>query len=146
MGLEASKNPIFKELTSKIGPNSNLATFTKKSKISSCRKNWLVTGMQVKFSGNYLIDSNKWWKFQSNWRTVIDSLRCDLGWNDPYTFQLWRFHPNKTVNEKKSRKCKKYGYHKFLILVLCPSKLQQYWLQKFKCRGWQWTNFQLEMA
>ena len=75
LGLEASKNPIFKKLTSKISPNSNLATFMKKSKISSCRKNWLVTGMQVKFSGNFLIDSNKWWKFQSNWRTVIESFR-----------------------------------------------------------------------
>ena len=39
LGLEASKNPIFKKLTSKISPNSNLATFMKKSKISSCRKN-----------------------------------------------------------------------------------------------------------
>ena len=32
LGLEASKNPIVKKLTSKIGPNSNLATFNKKVK------------------------------------------------------------------------------------------------------------------
>ena len=76
LGLEASKNSIFKKLTSKIGLNSNFATFTKKSKISNCHKNWLVIGMKLKFSGNaYLIDSNKWWKFQRNRRTFIDSFR-----------------------------------------------------------------------
>ena len=76
LGLEASKNLIFQKLTSKIGPNSNFATFTEESKIPNCHKNWLVIGMKLKFSGNaYLIDSNKWWKFQRNWRTFIDSLR-----------------------------------------------------------------------
>ena len=39
LGLEASKNSIFKKLTSKIGPNSNFATFMKKPKISNCHKN-----------------------------------------------------------------------------------------------------------
>ena len=39
LGLEASENSIFQKLTSKIGPNSNFATFTKKSKISNCLKN-----------------------------------------------------------------------------------------------------------
>ena len=59
LGLEASKNSIFQKLTSKIGPNSNFATFMKEPKISNCHKNWLVTGMKLKFSGNaYLIDSN----------------------------------------------------------------------------------------
>ena len=33
LGLEASENSIFQKLTSKIGPNSNFATFMKKSKI-----------------------------------------------------------------------------------------------------------------
>ena len=76
LGLEASENSIFQKLTSKIGPNSNFATFTKKSKIWNCHKNWLVIGMKLKFSGNgYLTDSNKWWKFQRNGRTFIDSLR-----------------------------------------------------------------------
>ena len=76
LGLEAYENSIFQKLTSKIGLNSNFATFTKKSKIWNCHKNWLVIGMKLKFPGNaYLIDSNKWWKFQRNWRTFIDSLR-----------------------------------------------------------------------
>ena len=39
LGLEASKNPIFQKLTSKIGPNSNFPILTKKSKISNCQKN-----------------------------------------------------------------------------------------------------------
>ena len=47
LGLEASKNSIFQNLTSKIGSNSNFATFTKKSKISDCDKNWLVIGMKL---------------------------------------------------------------------------------------------------
>ena len=64
LGLEASENSIFQKLFSKIGLNSNFATFTKKSKIWICHKNWLVIGMKLKFPGNdYLIDSNKWWKF-----------------------------------------------------------------------------------
>ena len=76
LGLKASKNSIFQNLTSKIGSNSNFATFMKKSQISNCHKNWLVIGMKLTFSGNaYLIDRNKWWKFQRNWRTFIDSLR-----------------------------------------------------------------------
>ena len=62
-------------MTSIIGSNSNFATFMKKSQISNCHKNWLVIGMKLTFSGNaYLIDRNKWWKFQRNWRTFIDSL------------------------------------------------------------------------
>ena len=32
MGVEASENSVFQKLTSKIGPKSNFATFTKKSK------------------------------------------------------------------------------------------------------------------
>ena len=86
LGLEASKNSIFKKLISKIGLSSNFATFTKKSKISNCCNNWLVKGMKLKFSGNvYLIDSNKLWKFQRNWRTFIDSLRWPwLEW--PYCY------------------------------------------------------------
>ena len=76
LGLEASENSVFQKLTSKIGPNSNFATFTKKSKNWNCTKNWLVIGTKPKFSGNaYLIGSNKWWKFQRNWRTFIDNLR-----------------------------------------------------------------------
>ena len=76
LGLEASENSIFQKLTSKIGLNPNFATFTKKSKIWNCHKNWLVIAMKLKFPGNaYLIDSNKWWQFQINWRTFIDSLR-----------------------------------------------------------------------
>ena len=87
LGLEASENSIFQKLTSKIGLNSNFATFTKKSKIWNCHKNWLVTGMKLKFPGNaYLIDSNKWWKFQRNWRTFIAMTalaRTVIDWNDP---------------------------------------------------------------
>ena len=32
-----------------------------------------------------------------------------------YTFQLRTFHPNKTVNKKKSRKCKKQGIKNLLL-------------------------------
>ena len=75
LGLEASENSIFQKLTSKIGLNSNFATFTKKSKIWNCHKNWLVIGMKLTFPGNaYLTNSKKWQKFQRNWRTFIDSL------------------------------------------------------------------------
>ena len=94
LGLEASENSIFQKLTSKIGLNSNFATFTKKSKIWNCHKNWLVTGMKLKFPGNaYLIDSNKWWKFQRNWRTFIDSLRrSSMEW--PYSIVPFIFPIN----------------------------------------------------
>ena len=33
LGLEASENSVFQKLTSKIGPNSNFATFTEKPNI-----------------------------------------------------------------------------------------------------------------
>ena len=39
-----------------------------------------------------------------------------------YTFQLQTFHPNKTVNKKKSRKCKKQGIKNFLFLYYIQAK------------------------
>ena len=39
-----------------------------------------------------------------------------------YTFQLQTFHPNKTVNKKKSRKCKKQGIKNFLLLYYIQAK------------------------
>ena len=33
-----------------------------------------------------------------------------------YTFQLQTFHPDKTTNKMKSRKCKKQGIKNFLFL------------------------------
>ena len=47
--LEASNNSIFQKLPSKIGPNSDFAIFTKKSKTSNCHKNWLAIGMKMNF-------------------------------------------------------------------------------------------------
>ena len=97
LGLEASENSIFQKLTSKIGLNSNFVTFTKKSKIWNCHKNWLVIGMKLKFPGNaYLIDSNKWWKFQRNWRTFIAMTalaRTVIDWNDPAISKDWNTLP-----------------------------------------------------
>ena len=39
-------------------------------------------------------------------------------------FQIWlqTFHPNKAVNKKKSRKCKKQGIKKFLFLYYTQAK------------------------
>ena len=39
-----------------------------------------------------------------------------------YTFQLQIFHPNKTVNKKRSRKCKKEGIKNFLFLYYIQAK------------------------
>ena len=39
-----------------------------------------------------------------------------------HTFQLQRFYPNKTVNKKKSRKCKKQGIKNFLFLYYMQAK------------------------
>ena len=39
-----------------------------------------------------------------------------------YTFQLRTFHPNKTVNKKKSRKCKKEDIKNFLFLYYIQAK------------------------
>ena len=39
-----------------------------------------------------------------------------------YTFQLRTFHPNKTVNKNKSRKCKKKGIENFLFLYYIQVK------------------------
>ena len=39
-----------------------------------------------------------------------------------YTFQLQTFHPNKTVNKKKSGKCKKQGIKNFLFLYYIQAK------------------------
>ena len=65
-------------------------------------------------------------------------LRCNLGKNlkkyfgafyfsrttvaAVYTFQLQTFHPNETVNKKKSRKCKKQGIKNFLCLCYIQVK------------------------
>ena len=91
LGLEASENSIFQKLTSKIGPNSNFATFTKKSKNWNCTKNWLVIGMKLKFSGNaYLIDSNNDENFKEIEEPSMTALG-DLDWNDPILISsfLW---------------------------------------------------------
>ena len=39
-----------------------------------------------------------------------------------YTFQLRTFHLNKTVNKKKSRKCKKHRIKNFLFLYYIQAK------------------------
>ena len=39
-----------------------------------------------------------------------------------YTFQLWTFYPNKTLNKKKNRKCKKHGIKSFLFLYYNQAK------------------------
>ena len=39
-----------------------------------------------------------------------------------YTIQMRTFHPNKTVNKKKSRKCKKQGIKNFLLLYYIQAK------------------------
>ena len=42
-------------------------------------------------------------------------------------------HPNKAVNEKKSRKCEKQGIKNFLFLVLYPRKMWGYCQQRSIC-------------
>ena len=39
-----------------------------------------------------------------------------------YTFKLGTFHPNKTANKKKCRKCKKQGIKNFLFLYYIQAK------------------------
>ena len=39
-----------------------------------------------------------------------------------YTFQMQTFHPNKIVNKKKSKKCKKQGITNFLFLYYIQAK------------------------
>ena len=35
-----------------------------------------------------------------------------------YTFQLLTFHPNKTVNKKKSKRCKKQGIKNLFLYII----------------------------
>ena len=63
------------------------------------------------------------WEFITKiYVSLVHAIFTNRGSSSLY-FSTANIHPNKTVNKKKSRKCKKQGIKKFLILVLYPSKM-----------------------